>query len=101
MKQDEDDDDDDNDDNSGNVMAILAQSKDLAAHPKHREQMIKDATLLGGLVLLLSDKNPQVVEHTLEIFLLLSKSKVGGHARVYGRARIVLSVTFQQGQVGQ
>ena len=77
MKQDGDDDDDD-DDNSGNVMAILAQSKDLAAHPKHREQMIKDATLLGGLVLLLSDKNPQVVEHTLEIFLLLSKSKVGG-----------------------
>jgi len=62
-------------DNSVDVMLLLGQFRDIAAHPKTRNQLIQDATSLGGLVLLLNDKNPKIVEHTLEIFLLLSKSK--------------------------
>ena len=64
------------DDNSVDVMLLLGQFRDLAAHPKTRNTLIQDATSLGGLVLLLNDSNPDIVEHTLEIFLLLSKSKV-------------------------
>merc|ERR1719204_1448580 len=56
-------------------MLLLGQFRDIAAHPKSRNQLIQDATSLGGLVLLLNDKNPLIVENTLEIFLLLSKSK--------------------------
>jgi len=63
------------DDNSVDVMLLLGQFRDLAAHPKTRNTLIQDATSLGGLVLLLNDSNPDIVEHTLEIFLLLSKSK--------------------------
>jgi len=66
---------DDITDNSRDVMLLLGQFRDIAAHPKSRNQLIQDATSLGGLVLLLNDKNPLIVEHTLEIFLLLSKSK--------------------------
>ena len=67
---------DDTVDNSRDVMLLLGQFRDIAAHPKSRNQLIQDATSLGGLVLLLNDKNPLIVENTLEIFLLLSKSKV-------------------------
>ena len=67
---------DDTADNSRDVMLLLGQFRDIAAHPKSRNQLIQDATSLGGLVLLLNDKNRLIVEHTLEIFLLLSKSKV-------------------------
>jgi len=67
-------------DNSVDVMRLLGQFRDIAAHPKTRNQLIQDATSLGGLVLLINDKNPKIVEHTLEIFLLLSKSKVGCHS---------------------
>ena len=72
----EEDTEDDAVDNSVDVMHLLGQFRDIAAHPKTRNQLIQDATSLGGLVLLLNDKNPKIVEHTLEIFLLLSKSKV-------------------------
>ena len=64
-------------DNSPDVLLLLGQFRDIAAHPKTRNQLIQDSTSLGGLVLLLSDPKLIIVEHTLEIFMLLSKSKVG------------------------
>jgi len=63
------------DDDIVDVASLLNQFKDLAAHPKTRSQLVQDSTSLGGLVLLLGDKNPKIVEHTLEIFLLLTLSK--------------------------
>lgn len=62
-------------DNSPDVLLLLGQFRDIAAHPKTRNQLIQDSTSLGGLVLLLSDPKLIIVEHTLEIFMLLSKSK--------------------------
>ena len=54
-------------DNSVDVMLLLGQFRDIAAHPKTRNQLIQDATSLGGLVLLINDKNPKIVEYKVKL----------------------------------
>ncbi|KAL3868084.1 hypothetical protein ACJMK2_040921 [Sinanodonta woodiana] len=51
--------------------AILAMKK-MAGDPIKKKALIKDATCIGGLVLVLSNPDPQIVQLALETLLLLA-----------------------------